>query len=149
MSTIKDTLNAEIKVALKAGDANRKLILRGLMAAVKQIEIDSKTTLGDKEVLNVIQKEVKSQKEVISDAEKADRPDLKEAALARIAVIEVFLPQQMSAEEITSLAKVAIAETGASHPKDMGLVMQTLVPQTKGRADGKQVSGIVSQLLRG
>ncbi len=137
-----------LKAAMKSGDAEKKMTIRAVQANVKQIEIDQKKTVTDEDVLAVIQKEVKSLRESASDSEKAGREDLAAQAQNRIKMLEEFLPAQMSRDEIMALATKAVADSGASSPKDMGAVMKLLMPETRGKADGKLVSSIVSELLR-
>lgn len=145
--SLKDQLNQDLKNALKAGDEPRKSVVRSLLAAVKQVEIDRQTTLDDEAVLAVLQKEAKSRRESIADARQAARPEEAEAYGAELALIETYLPQALSREEITALARAAIAEAGATEAKQAGAVMKLLSPRTKGRADGKLVSDIVRELL--
>ncbi len=146
--TVRDQLMTALKAAMKSGDTEKKMTIRAVQAAVKQVEIDQKKTLNDADVLAIVQKEVKSLRESVADSEKADRPEMAEQGRLRIAMLEEFLPAQMSRDEIASLVTAAIAETGASSPKDMGAVMKVLMPKTRGKADGKLVSSVVSELLR-
>ncbi len=137
-----------LKAAMKSGDAEKKMTIRAVQAAVKQIEVDQKKDVSDEDVLAIIQKEVKSLRESVADSEKAGREDLAEQAQNRIKMLEEFLPAQMSRDEIVALASKAVADSGASSPKDMGAVMKILMPLTRGKADGKLVSSVVSELLR-
>ncbi len=147
--TLKETLSQAIKDAMRAGDDGRKVPLRLVMAAIQLAEVEKGGTLDDGEVLSLFQKEVKARRESIADAERANRADLVAAAQAEMLVLEEFLPKGLTAEELEALVRAAIAEAGASGPNDMGAVMKILVPQTKGRADGGQVSALVKQLLQG
>lgn len=145
--TLKEQLAADLKTALKAGDETRKNAIRALQAAIKQSEVDRRTDLGDDDVLALIQKEAKSRRESIADAQKAGRADLVAAYEAELAVMEAYLPQALTREELMAMAKAAIAEAGATNVKQQGAVMKLLAPRTKGRADGKLVSEIVRELL--
>lgn len=145
--TLKEQLTADLKAALKAGEETRKNAIRALQAALKQSEVDRQTTLTDDDVLALIQKEAKSRRESIADAQKAGRADLVAAYEAELAVMDAYLPQSLSREELISLARAAIAEAGATDLKQQGAVMKLLTPRTKGRADGKLVSEIVRGLL--
>ncbi|MCS6909569.1 MAG: GatB/YqeY domain-containing protein [Anaerolineales bacterium] len=145
--SLKEQITADLKAALKAGDETRKNAIRALQAAIKQSEVDRQTTLADDDVLALIQKEAKSRRESIADAQKAGRADLVAVYEAELAVMEAYLPQPLSREELVSLAKAAIAEVGATDVKQQGAVMKLLAPRTKGRADGKLVSEIVRELL--
>ncbi len=147
--TLKETLSQAIKDAMRAGNDGRKVPLRLVMAAIQLAEVEKGGPLDDGEVMGLFQKEVKARRESIADAERANRPDLVAAAQAEMVVLEEFLPKGLTAEELEALVKAAIAESGASGPNDMGAVMKILVPQTKGRADGGQVSALVKQLLQG
>lgn len=145
--SLKEQLTNDLKAALKAGDETRKNAVRALQAAVKQAEVDRQTTLGDDDVLALIQKEAKSRRESIADAQTADRADLVNAYQAELAVIEAYLPQTLTRDELVDLARTAITEAGVSDIKQLGAVMKILSPRTKGRADGKAVNDIVRELL--
>ncbi len=151
--SLKDQLNADLKEAMKAGDETRKNALRAIMAAIKQAEIDRRTTqpagLTDEDVVALLQKEVKTRRESIADAEKAGRADLTATPLADIAIYESYLPQMLSRAELEDLARAAIAEAGVDGPKGLGAVMKLLNPRVKGRADGKTVNEVVRALLGG
>ncbi len=145
--SLKDQLNTDIKTAMKAGDEVRKAAVRALQAALKQSEVDRQTTLSDDDILALIQKEAKSRRESIADAQQAGRADLAADYAAELAVIEGYLPQGLSRDELIALARTAIAEAGATELKHLGAVMKVLTPRTKGRADGKAVNDIVRELL--
>lgn len=147
--SLRDQLTDDLKTALKSGDETRKGTLRLLLAALKQAEIDKRPAgaLDEGEVLAVIQKEAKSRRESIADAQKANRADLVAMNETELHVIESYLPKQLTREELVELARAAIAETGAGGPQQMGAVMKLLTPRTKGRADGKLVSDVVRELL--
>ncbi len=145
--SLKDQLNQDLKTALKAGDEPRKNTVRLLLAAIKQIEVDRRTTLTEDELLAVLQKEAKSRRESLADAQAAGRADLAADYAADLAQIEAYLPQALTREELVALARAAIAEAGATDLKQLGAVMKTLTPRTKGRADGKLVNEIVRELL--
>ena len=145
---LKTQLNDVLKEAMKAGDDVRKRTLRMVLAAVKQVEIDRRITLDEPAILAILQKEIKTRKESLEEAQKAGREGLAADAQAEIAVLTAFLPVGLSADELRALAQTAIAETGASVPADMGKVMKTLLPKVAGRAPGDQVSAIVRELLQ-
>lgn len=140
-------VEVDFQEALRSGDELRKRTLRLVLSAIKFMEIEKGEELDEGETLAVVQKEIKSYRESITDAERADRPDLAEQAAAEIKVLEVYLPQPLTQDEIEVLAKQAIVDVGATSPKEMGQVMKVLMPQVKGRADGSQVSQTVRQLL--
>ena len=144
----KAKLETALKEAMKAGDDVRKRTVRMALAAIRQQEIDRQVQLDETGVLTILQKEIKTRKEAMEEARKAERPDLIAAAEAEIAVVEAFLPKAMNAEELATLVEAAIAEVGAASPADMGKVMKTLIPKVAGRAPGDQVSTAVRQRLQ-
>jgi uncharacterized protein YqeY len=146
--SLKNDLNDALKAAMKAKNELEKMTLRGALAAIKQIEVDEQTELEDPDILGVLQKEVKSRKESIADAEKAGRDDLIATANDEIAILERFLPQALTPEELEAIVKETIAEVGAASMADMGKVMGAIMPKVKGRADGGQVNQLVRQLLQ-
>jgi hypothetical protein len=146
--SIKDTLNDALKDAMRANDAQRKMVLRGALAAFKQAEVD-KGEQSEADLMGLLSKEVKSRRESIADAEKADRADLISEAEAEIVILEAFLPKGLSDEELKALVQDAVAKSGASSPADMGKVMGILMPQIQGRADGGNVSQMVREALQG
>ncbi|MFO7583332.1 MAG: GatB/YqeY domain-containing protein [Anaerolineales bacterium] len=143
----KTQLNQALKDAMKSGDDTRRTTVRMVLAAIKQVEVDKRIELDEAAVLAILQKEVKSRREALEEAQKANRQDLASAAQAEIDILNTFLPQAMSAEELRELARQAIAETGASNPADMGKVMKAIMPKVAGRAPGDQVSAAVKELL--
>ena len=147
--SLRDQLTSDLKTALRSSDEARKGTLRLLLAAVKQAEIDKRPAgaLDEGEVLAAIQKEAKARREAIADAQKANRADLVAMNEAELRVIESYLPQQLTREELVGLARAAVAEAGAAGPQQIGAVMKLLTPRTKGRADGKLVSDVVRELL--
>ena len=141
-------LDAALKDAMRAGDELRKVTIRMAIAAIKQAEIDRRVTLDANGITAILQKEVKSRREAIADAEKAGRQDLVEKAQDEINILEAFLPKSMSEAELEELARRAVAETGASSLKEMGAVMKALMPHIQGRAPGDQVSAAVRKILQ-
>ncbi len=144
---IKTKLTESMKDAMKSGDKVRKLTVSMVLAAVKQVEVDKRTTLDDMAVVALIQKEIKNRREAIEEAKKANRPDLIEGNEAEVKVLEVFLPQAMPAEELRSLVQAAITEAGATAPSDMGKVMKIVMPKVAGRAPNDMISSMVRELL--
>lgn len=147
MST-KDLLTEALKQAMRDRDERRKRTIRLALAAIKNAEIDAQSDLDEAAILTILQKEVKSRRETIEGAEKARREDLIAEALEEIEIVESFLPKPLTEEELKKLVQDAIHQSGATSPREMGKVMQIIMPQVAGRADGKQVSQIVQQLLR-
>jgi uncharacterized protein len=145
----KEQVTEAIKTAMRERNALARTTLRGVMAAIKQIEVDERKELNNDEVLKVLQKQVKSRNESIVDAEKADRQDIIDEANEEIAILSVFLPKGLSTEELTVLVKEAIAESDANSPADMGSVMKAVMPKVAGRAEGSVISQLVIKLLKG
>ena len=143
----KTNLNQALKDAMKSGDETRKRTVRMVLAAIKQVEVDKRIELDEAAVIAILQKESKTRRESLEEAKKADRQDLVAAAQAEIDILNTFLPQSMSSEELRELARQAISETGASGPADMGKVMKAMLPKVAGRAPGDQVSAAVRELL--
>jgi uncharacterized protein YqeY len=144
----KTKLENELKDAMRAGDEVKKRTVRMALAAIKQTEVDRQITVDEAGVLGILQKEIKTRKEALEEARTAKRPDLVAAAESEIAVLEAYLPQAMSLDELKALAEAAVAEAGASSAADMGKVMKLLMPRVAGRAPGDQVSATVRQLLQ-
>lgn len=144
-----EKLNQDLKEAMKAKDETRKRVLRLALSAVKLVEVEKQEELDDAAVIGVLQKEAKSRQETIEDAKKAERPDLIEIAKAEMAILEEYLPEGLSPEELETLIKEVIAEVGATSMADMGKVMGAIMPKVQGRADGGQVNQLVRQLLQG
>jgi uncharacterized protein YqeY len=145
---IKTQLNEALKTAMKSGDEVRKRTVRMALAAIKQAEVDRQTTLDDAAVLGILQKEIKIRREALDEARLANRPDLAAEAEAEIAVLQAFLPQALSPDELHALVQAAIAEVGATSPADMGKVMKVLMPKVAGRVPGDQVSQAVRESLQ-
>ncbi len=144
----KQDLQTALKDAMRSGDDLRKSVVRMVMAAIKLAEVEKGGELDENDTLAIVQKEVKSRNETIADAQKAGRPDLIEHAEAEKVILEQFLPKQLSADELETLARQAIEEAGATSKREMGMVMKILVPQLQGRATGQQASQVVGRLLQ-
>jgi uncharacterized protein YqeY len=144
---IKESLENDLREALRARDAVQKSTLRMALSAIKLAEIEKKHALDDTAVQAVLQSEVKSRWETIAEAKAARRMDIVEAAQSELEILQKYLPKLLSEEEIRLMALDVIREVGASSPGDMGVVMKTMMPKLRGRADGKLVSQIVRQLL--
>lgn len=147
MTSLNDQLQAALKDAMREHDELRRDTLRMAISAAYNAEKAARRPLTDDEVIGVLAREVKTRRESIEAYEAAGRPDLAAKERAEAEVLAGFLPAQLSEEEIRALVADAIAQTGASSPKDMGRVMGIVAPKTKGRADGKVVSGIVTAEL--
>lgn len=147
MSDLRNTLNAALKEAMLAKDNARRDVIRGLQGAVKQVEIDSRKELDDAGIMDVLLKEAKKRREAIEEGNKAGRSDLAEKEAAELAVIETFLPRQLSLDEVKVIAAEVIAQTGAAGPQDQNKVMGPVMARVKGQADGRLVNQAVRELL--
>jgi uncharacterized protein YqeY len=136
-----------LKQAMIAKDASRRDVLRMTISAFKQVEIDERRELSADDAVTILQREIKKRRDSIDEARKAGREDIAASEAAELEMIEVFLPEQLSRDEIAALVRDAIAQTGAASPKEMGKVMGVLMPQVKGKADGKLVNEVVRELL--
>jgi uncharacterized protein YqeY len=145
--SLRDRLDSEIKAAMRSNDAMRRDSLRMVLAAVQRAEKEGKHTLSDEEMLAVLSREMKVRRESVEAFRGGGREDLAGAEEAAIAVISEFLPQPLTEAEIRALVEAAIAESGAASPRDMGKVMGIVSPKVRGRADGKAVSQLVTELL--
>jgi len=146
-SALKAQIQDAMKAAMKSGDKQRLAVIRLVLSAVKQVEVDERIELDDSRVLSVLDKMVKQRRESISQFQNGGRDDLVEKEQAEIDVIAGFLPQPLSDNEIESIIHSAIDQTGAASMKDMGKVMGIVKPQITGRADVGKVSGKIKALL--
>lgn len=149
MSQLKQTLADNIKVSMKARDLERVKVLRNVQSVVKQIEIDRQTELDDAQVLEVLQKQLKQRQESLTIFTENGRDDLATKEQFEINIINEFMPQQMSQDEIMALVNAEIAEQGATSMRDMGSVMGVLKNKTAGRADPALISKMVKDALQG
>ena len=138
---------AELKEAMKKGDKVRQSVIRLVRAEIHNAEIAQRKSLDDSGVIDVISKELKKRRESIVEFERGNRQDLAAQEKAELAVLLEYLPPQMSRDEIEALARNIIAEIGARGPGDKGKVMARLMPQLKGKAEGRLVSEVVTELL--
>lgn len=147
MATLKERIQADLAEALRAKDERRKTALRLVLAAIRNAEIAQQRSLDDAGVVAVLQKQVKQRRESIVEFERAGRDDLAQKEREELAIIEGYLPQAASPEEIEAEARRVIGETGAAGPRDIGKVMPILMKEFAGRADGRLVNEIVRRLL--
>ncbi|WP_299028818.1 GatB/YqeY domain-containing protein [uncultured Thermanaerothrix sp.] len=148
MAELKTKLETALRDAMRSQDEVRKRTIRMILSAIRLAEVEKGGLLDDHAILALLQKEVKSRRETIEDAQKAQRSDLVQAAEAEIQVIQEFLPQALSEAELLALAKSVIEEVGAKTPADMGKVMKILIPRLQGRASGEAASRVVRELLQ-
>ena len=147
--TLKERLESDMRASAKAQDVTKRDTLRFALSALHNEEVAKRRDLTDDEIVAVLGKQAKMRRESIEAFDKGGRAELAAKERAELAVIEGYLPAQMGRDELVALAKAAIAESGASSPADQGKVMQRLMPQVKGKAEGKAVAEVVGSLLRG
>ncbi|GAB4116289.1 MAG: GatB/YqeY domain-containing protein [Sideroxydans sp.] len=145
--SLKQRITEDMKTAMRAKDAARLGAIRLLLAAMKQREVDERIELADSDVLGIIDKMLKQRRDSISQYKAAGRQDLVDVEEFEVAVLQSYMPQQMSAAEIDAAVAQAVAATGAAGVQDMGKVMAILKPQLAGRADLGKVSGLVKAKL--
>jgi len=145
--TLQEKVAADLNQALKGGVKARVSALRLVKAGVKNAEIDKGAPLDDAGVIDVIVREVKQHRESIAEFARGNRQDLVAKEEAELATLLEYLPKQMSREEVVEAARQVMEQVGAQGPGDKGKVMSQLMPQLKGRADGREVSDIVAELL--
>lgn len=145
--SLKDQLLEDLKNAMKDKDVLKKNTVQMVRAAILQVEKDSKITLDDDGILEIIAKELKKRRDVLPEYEKSGRQDLIESLNAEAEILLQYLPAQLTEAELEVLIKQVIEETGASSARDMGKVMQAIMPKVKGKADGKMINMIAKKLL--
>jgi hypothetical protein len=142
-----DKINTDLKAAMRAKEEIRLLVLRTLLSSVNYAEIAKQKKLDDAGIIEVVGKEIKQRRESIEAYDKGNRPDLSAKEKAELAILQEYMPAQMGRDEITAIVEKVIAEVGPKGPGDKGKVMQKLMPQIKGKADGNEVNTIVTDLL--
>ena len=145
---LRETLDSNLKDAMRNKEALRRTVLRTMLSEIRNAEINSQTTLDDEGIISVLTKQVQQRKDSVEAYNAANRQDLVDKETEEINIISVYLPDQLPPEEIEGIIKAAILETGASSLSDMGKVMGFVMPQVRGRADGKIVNTIVTEILR-
>ena len=145
--SLKERLADDLKSAMKNKEVVRKNVVQMVRAAVLQVEKDNKVTLDDEGVLEVIAKQMKQRRDSLPDYEKSGRDDLIAELKAEMDVLTEYLPEQLTREELVVIVEEAVKATGASSMKDMGKIMAAVMPQTKGRADGRLINEFAKELL--
>ena len=148
MTEPKEQLQAALKEAMINKDNMRRDVIRGLVSAVKQVEIDSQKTVNAEDTIVILQKEAKKRRETIDEAVKVGRTEIADQEKLELAIIESFLPAQLSREQVATIVQETIAQTGVTSPKEIGKLMGALMPKVKGLADGKLVNEVVRELLK-
>ncbi len=147
MPSLKESIKDAMKAAMKSGDKPRLGTIRMILAAIKQIEVDERIELDDSRIISVLDKMLKQRRESIRQYQDANRNDLAEIEETEIKVIQDFLPQPLSEDEIRKMIEQAISDTGAKSIRDMGKVMGALKPKMRGRADMAVVSAQIKTAL--
>lgn len=146
-ANLKGKLNDDLKQAIRGGDKVRRSIIRLVLAAIKNAEIAKQASLKDGDILGVIAKEVKQHQESIDAFKQGNRQDLVDKEEAEMAILQEYLPQQMTRDEIMAEARKVIEEVGAQGPRDKGRVMPKIIAELKGKADGREINEVVTELL--
>jgi len=144
---LKQKLSNELKQAMKSGDTEKRSVLRMLLSAIGNAEIARRATLDDADILGIIAKEVRQRQESIEAFKQGNREDLVAQEEAEMALLQEYLPPQMAREEIVEAARRIIADVGAQSLTDKGKVMSKLIAQLKGKADGREINAVVTELL--
>jgi len=146
---LQDKLMADLKDAMRSGDKIRRSVIRMARAAIKNAEIAEQKKLDDGGVLSVIAKEARQRRESIAEFKKGNRQDLVDQEEAELAILLEYLPEQLSREEIVAAARKVIEEIGARGPGDKGKVMPKIIAELKGKAEGREINAVVTELLSG
>jgi uncharacterized protein YqeY len=147
--TLVEKINSDLISAMKSRDEVRLKVLRMLKSELKYKAIDTGQDLSDNDVIAVLSSAAKKRNEAFEEYRRGGRDDLAELEIAESEIIKGYLPEQLSEDELKQLVEKAVAETGADSMKDLGAVMKTLMPQIRGRADGKSVNIVVRSVLQG
>jgi len=146
-TSLKDKITSDVKTAMKSGDKLRVSVLRLVLAAIKNTEIAKQADLEDTDVLGVIAKEARQRQESIEAFKQGNRPDLVAQEEGELAILQEYLPQQISHDEIVAAARKIIEEVGAESVRDKGKVMPKIIAELKGKADGREINQVVTELL--
>ncbi len=145
--SLKETLKEDLKTAMRDKEIVKRDAIRAINTMIKQIEVDNRVELGDEDIIKLIQKGIKQREEAISQYSTAGRSDLVEKEQEQIDVFALYLPKQLTDEELEATIKAIIAETGATSMKDMGKIMNPAKEKIGGSADGKRINDMVKKLL--
>jgi len=146
-SALQQKLTDDLKQAMKGGDTVKRSVIRLVMAAIKNAEIAKQKALEDGDILSIIAKEIRQRKESIEAFKEGDRPELAANEEAEMAILKAYMPAQMSRDEIVAEARKVIEEVGAGGLGDKGKVMPQLIAKLKGKADGREINEVVTELL--
>ena len=144
---MRDRLDSDLKQAMKDGDKVRRSVVRLVLAAIQNAEIAKQATLEDTDILGILAKEARQREESIEAFKQGERQDLVAQEEGELAILQEYLPQQISHEEIVAAARRVIEEVGAEGPRDKGKVMPKIIAELKGKADGREINAVVTELL--
>jgi hypothetical protein len=147
MMSLVDVLREDLKKAMRARDEHRKAALRMALTNIQLAEVDAKSPLSDADIVQLIRREVRRREDALEMMKQAGREDLVADETYEIEILQAYLPELLSEEQVGEVVREVIAEIGASSPADMGQVMKTIMPRVKGKADGRMVNQIVRRLL--
>ena len=145
---LRENIDSDLKEAMRNREALKRTVLRTMLSEIRNAEINSQTTLDDEGIISVLTKQVQQRKDSLEAYESANREDLVAKESVEINIISVYLPEQLPQEEIEQIIDSAISQSGAASLDDMGKIMGLVMPQVRGRADGKIVNTIVTSKLR-
>lgn len=146
--SLKEKLMEDMKSSMKNKDTLRKNTITMVRASIKQREVDERIELTDEDIIDIIAKQVKEKRDVIQDFEKGGREDLVEQTKKEIEILLEYLPKQLTEEEVEEIVKETIKEVDAKSIKDIGLIMKSVMPKIKGKADGSMVNSIARKYLK-
>ena len=146
-ASLKEKLNADLKQALRDGDKIRRSIFQLVLAAIQNAEIAKKAALEDSDVIGILAKEAKQHRESIEAFKQGNRPDLVSKEEAELAILEEYLPKPITREDVIAEARRIISEVGAQGPGDKGKVMPRIIAELKGKAEGREINEVVTELL--
>lgn len=148
-ANLKEQLNSDIRQALKDGDKLKRSVLQMVMASIQNAEIAKKTALENSDVIGILAKEAKQHQESIEAFIQGNRPELADKEKTELAILEQYLPSQITRDELVAEARRIITEVGAQGPSDKGKVMPKIIAELKGKAEGKDINDVVTELLNG
>ena len=146
--SLKDTLENDLKNAMRSGDVTRRSVIRMMRSEIHNREIADQTELDDEATTNVLGRQAQQRRDSIEAFERAERDDLVQKERAELAIIMEYLPEQLTADELVEIIRGSIEQVGAGGPQDMGKVMGAVMPQVRGKAEGREVNRIASELLK-
>ena len=145
--SLREQLDADLRDALRSGEETRKVTIRGLIAAIHNAEIQTRGSLDDAAITGIVGREIKQRRDSIEEYTKGNRPDLVAKEQAELDVLSVYLPPQLSRDEIVAAARAVIERVGARGPADKGKVMGPIMAELRGKADGAEINAVVTELL--